>query len=97
MLDQAPALLLVALVIWVLVGTWLLRSGDAAKKELLQSLHGKRVTICYSWGRGVVRTTGIVGAVERGRVRLSNGVENTIVAVSAIREIEADGVRLRRR
>ena len=41
--------------------------------------------------------TGVVGPIDKGFVTISNGVEDKAVAITMIRSIDADGIRLRRR
>jgi len=44
-----------------------------------------------------MKFTGVVGPIDRGFVSISNGVEEKVLAISTIRDIDANGVRLRRR
>jgi len=91
------AVLLVVLAAWAVVGFRLYRSGNRSKTQLLESLRGKRVTIRYSLARGMNKFTGVVGPIDKGFVTISNGVEDKAVAITMIRSIDADGIRLRRR
>lgn len=88
---------IVGIVAWIALGTWMMRSGNRSKRALLESLTGKQATIRYSPMRTVFRVSGVVRQVERGRVRISSGTEEKVIAINSIREILAEGVHLRRK